>query len=198
MNLVLKTPPEIEPVSLLEIKECLKLDTDDTSEDPAILAYLTAAREYCEGFQNRAYITQTWELSFDYWPCYLVELPKGRLQYVDLVSYKDSTGVATELAETTDFVYSTRGIYGRLTPAYGKRWPSFTPFPLDAVTIAFTCGYGDSASDVPEKVKLAMKLLVGHWYENREAALTTGQSKVSSEIEFSVRSLLTLERLVPV
>ncbi len=198
MRLTLVTPPAIEPVSITEAKKALKLDLDDTSEDTDITAFIIAAREYCEDFQNRAFITQTWEASFDDWPCHEIKLPKGSLQTVNSVSYTDSSGAITVLAEATDYIYSTRGILGRLTPSYGKTWPSFTPFPLDAVVIKFTCGYGDSELDVPEKVKLAIKLLVGYWHENREAALMAGISKLTKEIEFSVHSLLSLERLVPV
>jgi len=168
----------------------------DTSEDTYLAAIITAAREYCEGFQNRAYITQTWEVSWDYWPCREIELPKGRLQTIDTVSYKDSGGVTTELTETTDYVYSTRGILGRLTTAYGKTWPSFTPFPLDAVVIEFTCGYGDAAADVPTKVIQAMRMLVSHWYENRTPLAETGQAP--GEIAFAVSALLWQDRIVPI
>lgn len=168
----------------------------DTSEEAYLTALITAAREYCEGFQNRAYITQTWEASWDYWPCREIELPKGRLQTVDTVSYKNSDGVTTELTETTDYVYSTRGILGRLTQAYGKTWPSFTAFPLDAVVVEFTCGYGDTAASVPAKVIQAMKMLISHWYENRTPLTETGQAP--EEIAFAVSALLWMDRIVPI
>ena len=193
MNLVLKIPPKIEPISLEEVKNHLRLDPVDTSEDIDLAAYLSAAREFCEDFQNRAYITQTWEASFDDWPCREIKLPKGSLQTVDLVSYKDSSGVT---AQVTDFVYSTRGILGRLTPAYGKSWPSFTPYPLDAVVIEFTCGYGDVAASVPAKVIQAIKLLISHWYINRTPLSETG--KAPDEIEFTISALLWQDRIVPV
>lgn len=193
MNLVLKSPPKIEPISLEEVKTHLRLDSGDMSEDIDLAAYLTAAREFCEDFQNRAYITQTWEASFDDWPDREIKLPKGSLQTVDLVSYKDSSGVTCQV---TDFVYSPRGILGRLTPAYGKSWPSFTPYPLDAVVIEFTCGYGDTAASVPGKVIQAIKLLISHWYVNRTPLSETG--KAPNEIEFTISALLWQDRIVPV
>lgn len=165
-----------------------------TAEDNYLTSLITAAREYCEDFQNRAYITQTWEVSWDDWPCSEIKLPKGKLQAVDLVSYKDSTGVTTGLVGTTDYVYSPRGILGRLTPAYGKTWPSFTPFPLDAVVIEFTCGYGDTAADVPAKVIQAMKLLISHWFRHRTPLSETGQAPV--EIAFAVSALLWQDRIM--
>lgn len=168
----------------------------DTSEETYLTALITAAREYCEDFQNRAYITQTWEASWDSWPCHEIKLPKGKLQTVDLVSYKDSFGVVTELTDITDYVYSTRGILGRLTTAYGKTWPSFAPFPLDAIVVEFTCGYGDTAASVPAKVIQAMKMLVSHWYEHRTPLTETGQAP--QEIAFAVSALLWMDRIIPI
>jgi len=193
-NLTLKTPPTTEPLTIAEIKEYLRLDADDTTEDNDLTAYLTAAREYCETFQNRAYITQTWEMSFDHWPPLVIDLPRGSLQTVDTVSYKDSDGVTTELTENTDYVYSTRGIIGRLAPPYGKSWPVATLFPLDAVVIEFTCGYGDEATSVPSKVIHAIKLLVSHWYEHRTPLYDTNQAP--EEIAFTVSSLLWQNRIM--
>ena len=78
--------------------------------------------------------------------------------------------------------------------AYGESWPSFTPYPTGAVRIQFTAGYNDIAN-VPQMVKQAILLLVGHWYENREATLA---GTISREIEFAVHALLWPERVVPV
>lgn len=165
-----------------------------TIEDDYLSALITAARQYCEDSQNRAYITQTWELAFDYWPGTIIDIPKGNLQTIDSVKYKNSAGVITTLAATTGYVYSARGLLGRLTPAYGKSWPSFTAYPLDAVVIEFMCGYGDTAADVPMKVIQAMKLLISHWYENRLPLSQT--MAVQKEIEFTVSALLWQDKIV--
>jgi len=63
MNPYLKTPPAIEPVTLEELKDHLRIDSAD--EDAVLTGLLAAAREWCEGFQNRAYITQTLQLWLD-------------------------------------------------------------------------------------------------------------------------------------
>lgn len=46
----------------------LYLKVDDSSADSLISALIVAAREYCENFQNRVYVTQTWELTLDDFP----------------------------------------------------------------------------------------------------------------------------------
>ena len=62
MNLTLKTAPETEPVSLNEAKAFLRVDSDE--DDNYITSLIKTAREWCEDYQHRAYITQTWELNF--------------------------------------------------------------------------------------------------------------------------------------
>jgi len=195
MNLALIRAPVIEPLQLSELKNFLRLDEGLTDDDPYIEALITAAREYCEGFQNRAYIAQMWQLSFPYWPDYIISLPRGNLQTVNSITYKDSTGKVTALTENKDYVVSNRGVLGRVAPVFGLPWPSFVPWPLDAVVIEFICGYGDTADSVPVKVKQAIKLLISHWYEQRTPISETGQAP--SEIAFTVSALLWQDRIIP-
>lgn len=170
------------------------LNQNYTSDDTYLSSLITTARQYCEDYQNRAYITQTWEISLDEFPD-VIEIPKGNLQTVDSIKYTNSDNVTTTLIVTTDYVTSIRGILGRIVPAYNKTWPTFTPCPLDPVVITFTCGYG-TAAQVPGKVILAMKLLISHWFINRtpiDQAL--GNAK---EIEFTLSALLWQDRLVKI
>jgi uncharacterized phiE125 gp8 family phage protein len=127
-----------------------------TAEDYRLSSILTAARIYCEEFQHKAYITQTFEMSMENFPWNGIELPKGNLQTVDSITYENSIGVIATLAPA-DYRVSTRGIAGRITPVYGKTFPAFIPCPMDAVVITFTCGYG-TAADVPQSTIQAMVL----------------------------------------
>jgi len=192
MALKLITPPATEPVSLAEVKTHLRVDITD--DDDLITALVVAAREYCEAFQNRAYITQTWELTLDEFPETPLVIPKPPLQSVSSVKYIDYEGTET-VFDAANYIVDTSSEPGRLTLAYGVTWPTVTLQRLNGVKITFTAGYGDSASDVPQTVKQAILLLVGHWYENREASLV---GSVSREIEFAVHALLWPERVVPV
>lgn len=165
-----------------------------TAEDVYLTSLITAARQFCEDFQGKAYIIQTWEMALPYFP-HEIEIPKGNLQTVDSITYKNSAGTVTTLTATTDYVTSIRGIVGRVVPAYGKTWPSFIPFPLDAVIVTFTAGYG-VAADVPEKVIQAMKLLISHWFTNRTPIdQAPGNAK---EISFTLSALLWQDRRVNV
>ena len=54
-----------------------------------------------------------------------------------------------------------------------------------AVTVQFDCGY--AAGSVPPKVLEALRLLTGHWYENREAVSV---GVVTSEIQLAYSYLI--------
>jgi uncharacterized phiE125 gp8 family phage protein len=157
---------------------------------------ITCAREYVETYQGRALITQTWEMAFQDFLEDMIYIPLGKLQTIDSIKYTDSDNVVTTLTEHTDYIVSTRGTLGLICPAYNKSWPIFTPYPLDAVIITFTCGYGDDASDIPIKTIQAMKLLISHWYKNRiPVDQAQGNAK---EIEFTLSSLLWQERILDI
>jgi uncharacterized phiE125 gp8 family phage protein len=163
-------------------------------EDDTLEAFISAARDYCENYQKLAYITQKWSLSLSYWPeCSVIELPKGHLQSIVTIKYKDSAGVETTLVNNTDYVYSTKGMWGRITTPYGKMFPSFVPFPLDAITIEFICGYGDTGESVPPKVKQAMKLLIKYWYESQNPVDRT--KSFPPKINETLKSLLAIDRV---
>ena len=165
---------------------------DDALLAGLIIGLIKAAREWCEGYQNRAYVTQTWKLILDEWPEEYIRVPLPPLQVVSSVKYTDSAGIQTPwpAVERLVDIYSEPG---RIVPAYGKSWPSVILQPAYGIEVEFVAGYGVAAA-VPERVKQAMKLIVGHWYENREAVLI---GTISKEIEFAVKALLSLDRIWP-
>jgi uncharacterized phiE125 gp8 family phage protein len=55
---------------------------------------------------------------------------------------------------------------------------------LNAVEIVFTAGYGAAASSVDGDLIQAVKLLIGHWFANREAV-----GDVGAEIAFSYNAI---------
>lgn len=192
MALQLITPPVREPLALDAAKAHLRVDVTD--DDVLIAALITAAREYCEGFQNRAYITQTWQLWLDAWPAGgEIRIPRPPLQSVSSVRYYGADNTEYIL-EPTDYLVDTKSEPGRITLAYGKNWPSVTLRPANAVCVEFTAGYG-SVATVPQRVKQVILLLVGHWYDSREIASV---GKLVSEVPFTVNALLWQERVVPV
>ena len=189
MGLKLIIPPIIEPVTREEAKNHCRVETND--DDILISSLIIAAREYCEGFQNRAYCLQTWQLWLDKFPSKdWIDIPRPPLQSVDIIAYYGTDDIPVEF---DDYFVDTESEPGRIILNYGKSWPSITLRPANGVCITFTAGYGDNCSDtgnIPQKVKQAILLLVGHWYENREAI---GQPNLT-DIPKGVDALLWQDR----
>lgn len=183
--------PATEPVSLDEAK--LHLRVDDMTEDVLIQSYIKTARIYAEGIQNRAFITQTWELWLDGFPCGdHIDIPLPPLQSVTSIDYYDTANVKTTIT-ASDYFVDTKSEPGRTVLAYGKSWPSTTLRPANGVCVTFVAGYG-IAELVPQTVKQAIFLIIGHLYEHREAIT----DKPLTEVPMAVESLLSLDRIVPV
>ena len=193
MALTLVTAPAVEPVSVADVKSHLRID--NTDDDTLLGTYIAVARRFCERYQNRAYITQTWKLVLDNWPKGhdVIELSYPPLQSVTNIVYYDTDETANTLS-TSVYMVDTDSKPGRVTLKYNQTWPYTILRPYNGIEITYVAGYGDAASDVPENVVHAMKLLIGHLYENREA---TGIRPLS-EIPFAVKSLLDLERIIKI
>lgn len=166
-----------------------------SAEDTLLTALIQAAREYAEGYLNRALVTQTWELVLDDWPNEdYVELPLPPLQSVTDIKYKDIAGTESTWA-ATNYIVDTDSFLGRVVLADGCSWPTTTLYPAGGIRIKFVAGYG-LAADVPQTTKHALLMLIGHWYKNREVDLAVGSTY--QEAPFAVKVLLDLNRVVPI
>ena len=188
MTLTLVTAPTEEPITLDEAKAHLRVDATD--EDDVIGPLIEAARQHVENFTHRRLITQTWDYKLDGFPSGDLELPLAPLltSTAPVVTYTDSAGASQTWASSNYTVDAPSGPWarrGRLFLNYGILYPSTRSID-QAVSIRFLCGYGGPAS-VPEPIKLAMKLLFGHWYANREAV---NVGNITSEYPQAVDALL--------
>jgi hypothetical protein len=71
MALICTSPPLVEPVSLGELKDMLRIDQGDTSQDNLLMGLNTAARSWCETITQRRFVQQTWSLYLDFFPGYI-------------------------------------------------------------------------------------------------------------------------------
>ena len=185
--LTLVTAPAVEPVSRTEAKTHCRID--HTADDSSIDALIVAARRYVETITRRALIAQTWDLKLDGFPAGAIEIPLPPLQSVTSIAYRDSSGASTTVS-ASNYLVDTSSLVGRVLPAYGVVWPSFTAYPVHPVTVRFVAGYG-AADDVPRPIRQALLMLVAEWYERREATHTgmAGASAVTP-LPFAVEALL--------
>jgi uncharacterized phiE125 gp8 family phage protein len=184
MALKIITPPAVEPVTMAEVKLHLRVDGND--EDPLLTGLIQAAREHVEiVLLHRALVTQTLEYVISSWPCLRgIQLPRPPLASVTTIKYKDATGLVETTWSATQYVVNTDVSPGEIVPAYGCSWPSATLYPSGGIRVRYVAGYGLAAA-VPQAIKAAILLLVGHLYENRQLA----SDKVLTEIPFAVNAL---------
>lgn len=192
MKQVLVAGPAEEPVSLDDMKNHLRVDISD--DDELITAYMIAAREICEGVANKKFVSQTWDLWMDYFPGSTeLILPQSMspLQSVTHIKYWPNGG-SEQTYNATNYLVD---IYSQpakivLKALNAATWPSDTLIDVNGVNVRVVVGFGDDA-DVPEKIKQAIKLLVGEYYESREDLIVGSQVH---EIPRGVRDLLWLDR----
>ena len=162
MSLTLVSPPAAEPVTLVEAKAHLKVDTTD--DDALIASLITAARARAEWHTGRAFVTQSWTLWLDAWPPGgVVEIPLPPLQSVTQVqtfALDDSASVLDPSLYQVDAAsaparLALKGIFALANLR-----------AVNAVKIAFTAGYGD-ASAVPAPVKQAILQIAADLYTHR-------------------------------
>lgn len=190
MNLEIVTPPAAEPLTVAEAKAHLRVD--HSTEDTLIGAYITAARQLAEAILGRQLITATRRIYLDEFPwddaCPIL-LPYPKIQAVSEVSYVDSAG-DTQVWASSKYQVDAVAEPGRLVPAHGQQWP-VTREQLNAVTITYTCGYGDDSTDIPENIRSAIRIITAELYKEREDSAPISLQRVP----LSAKYLLTPDRV---
>lgn len=169
------------------MKQHLRVTSDD--DDALIADYISAATAYCEDQVpgSRSFMSQTWDWKVHFFGADSFEIPRPPLQSVTHIKYyaeNSSTGLTT-LSSTNYLVHTPDSLPGfvELHPEVGS-WPTVAD-RADAIQIRFVSGWASDST--PNVVKHAVKLLVGHWYSNREDALT---GTIIAKIPHGVDSLL--------
>ena len=198
MALKLITGPTVEPLTLAEVKQHLRIS--HTDEDSIIEIYIRAAREYLEGpygFLGRALVAQTWDLILDEFPDNEIKIPLPPLQSVDSVNYYDADG-NEQVVDSDSYYVDNASEPGWVVPV--DYWPS--SLVLDAVNsvrIRFVAGYPatsdsppDLAGNIPFNIKAGMLLLIGNMFENREENVA---GTVINRLPFGADALMRPYRL---
>ena len=201
--LSLHTAPAIEPVTLSEVKDYLRIDDGDS--DVVISDLIVAARMYAETYTRRPFITQTWRLTLDTFPYseygmsqgqfYSQKYPGGAIllplppvQSLTSITYLDTLNATTTFSSAnyqTDF----RSEPCRVATIQGVSWPA-TYTAMNAVTLIFVCGYGSTPESVPQGIRAAIRMLVSAWYDSCD----TGEKP----IPMAVQTLLMQHRYMGV
>lgn len=168
MGLRIVTPPVEEPLTLAEAKDYLRVT--GTADDFKIMGLIIAVREWAESLTHRRFITQTWDWTMDAFPGITgtLEIPYGKVQSVNAITYVDSDGATQTLTGSpaqfqVDYV-ADPGIISTYT--YGDPWPSHRG-DIGGIAVRITVGYGLAAA-VPLTIKLPMLLYLEALYDKDE------------------------------
>lgn len=210
MGLALVTAPAVEPITLQDARAHIRVVNDD--EDSLIEQIIIAAREIAEVRTARVFIQQEWAETFAAFPGFPIRpsgstwnhkatrqaregfaLTRSPVIAISSLKYIDVDGVEQTI-NTSDYRLVKDEPTGRVVLAYGKNWPTARDED-GAVRIKYTAGYGTTPEDVPSVFRHAIRLIVGHYYENREPFVT---GTIVSEIPMTARALLKSKGLVRV
>lgn len=184
---VLITPPAIQPVTLAEAKLHLRVDHND--EDTLIESLIRAATEHLDGWTGilgRCLVEQVWRQDHDRFAREMI-IPLGPVIAIQSITWRDPAGQLSTVPS---------GCYDLRTDEAGNaiiRFDADYVFPINllesrAVAITFKAGYETNpgpptTSTVPDPLKVAILLLVGHWYQNREAVSAAGMTSLPFAVE---------------
>ena len=162
----LVTPPAVEPVSLAEAKRHVYVDHDASDDD--LERMIASARQVCEQWTRRAFIEQTWEISWGYGdvPPMTLRLPRRPAISISQIATYDTAGVPTIWAASN---YALDGDDLRVKLA--SAWPYGTRETAPLV-LTYKAGYGATADDVPQAIRDAILEVVRAQFEREPQKLT--------------------------
>ena len=163
MTLFRTVEPDVEPVTLTEVKEHLRLG--HASEDGLLAGLIRAARDEVERATGIALIDQSWRLALDRWPrsgtIYLARHPVRTIISVTAYGADGGASLVPPSAYQVDVLARPARLHFEDTPAPLRR--------MNGIEIDFQAGFGEAGTDVPDTLKRAILVLTAHWYELRGA-----------------------------
>lgn len=164
MTFTLMSGPAVEPVDLSDAK--LHLRVDHSSEDSLIDGLIAAARLRVEAYAGVAMINQSWKWSV---PATTVRGAQLRLSLpLGPVDALTSLTVDGEVLQPQAYVFEP-GLRPRLAFAVSSVRENAS------IEMTFDAGFGASGDAVPRDLRHAVTMLVAHWFEDRDPAVSDEQ-----------------------
>ena len=178
------TPDLNSIITVAQLKEHLRVD--HTDEDTLIEAYRDAAIAWIEDYCNTRLGDVTAVGYIDFF--YNVRLPIGPVNSIASVQYKD-TANATQTLATTKWWADIKTKAARIT---FDSVPDLYDDTFNAVQINMVLGYPEA--EIPNPIITAIRLMVGHLYENRQEVTSGGG--VPREIPMGMHAILSPYRVI--
>lgn len=164
------TDAPIDAIDVMDAKDWLRVTHD--SEDVTIAALIAAARVKVEDDTGIGIGLSTWTWTLDATPRSL-RVPVGPLQSVtSITSHNESD--SNDVVAASVYRVDAESLPGRIVLKNGQSWPSSLR-PEGGLTVIFVAGFS-APNSVPTPLRLAMRLLVEHWFSHRGVVATPGQT----------------------
>lgn len=168
--------PVIDALNLEYVKDQLVIDDD--ADDPAVQTLITAATGMCETYTNRALITQTRSIFYNFFPSSnQIALRYGPIQSITHLKIHLEDGTS-RIVTPSDYYLTNEETSGALTLNRNKYWPTNILRPREGIEIEYICGYGDDVEDIPAELSIGMINLIQWQYQkDSEDALPENVTK---------------------
>ena len=180
---ITSNPTLDDVISVADLKTFCRVD--GTAEDTLISNFRDAAIGYIESACNIRIGDVTAEGYLDKFQP--TRFPVGPVSAITSIEYLNQSNVLTTLP-TSNYYFEIDSSAGRIN---FMNFPTLESYALNRVKINFTVGYAEAA--VPQGILHAIRILVAHYYENRQAAVV---GKTVNAVPFSVDALLNNYRVL--
>lgn len=167
------TPPTGLAVSLALVKEHLKLDPADASQDSYLTILIKSATKFAESYTKRTFLDTTF-LTYLSDFCCCIELRRSKVSVVSFIKYlKDSVLVTVD---STLYYLTDESGFAHILLVDQKTYPTDVDINVQAVQIQFIAGYGVDDTFIPDELKLALLNHIAAMYEKRGDCAGSGAS----------------------
>jgi uncharacterized phiE125 gp8 family phage protein len=158
------TPPVELAVSLALVKEHLKLDLSDTSQDTYLTLLIRAVTSTIEKYTGRTLINTEFKT---YRECFTNSflVKRSKLQSITFIKYYTDS-VLTEV-DSDIYYISDETNFASVFLVDGESWPSDVDDRVQPIVIQFIAGYGDTQADIPYDLQIVLLDAIAYFYENR-------------------------------
>jgi len=172
-------------VTLADAKLHCRVDhTDDDAFITGLVSAVEAVLDGPSGMVGKALATQSWTLTRGaMFGADQLAIPVLPFISVTSIKYYDDTNTQITL-DAGEYVAFGGEDFGYINPV--TAWPAMYN-RLDTFELIVSCGF----STVPANLIVAAKMLVSHWYENREATSETDLK----DVPFAVEHMVNLNRI---
>ena len=181
MNITTLTPPSGEPLSLADAKAFARIGSD--YDDTLVQGLISAARGRVEAMTGLALISRSLRLTLTDWPLGVLEygvlrLPNRPATSLSAVRRTDGDTMNEDI--TASFQIEA-GFTPKLRPAAGTSW--IWPRSIhEWIEVDWAAGFG-AESDIPDDIKHALKIIVAHEFENRDASDYRAQDRLNDRLK---------------